>query len=127
MRIELAKQSEIRRIARLDRHVPLERLDRCIRNGEVFVLKTDGFSENLSDQNDKRFVGGCLGTVCAATAFDRESAFPRGCQCAGFGAMAICGALGKALRTDAQRAAIYAGAEGEIQPPHSDTGGVGNV
>ena len=37
--IELARRKDRKRIAELDRHIPPLRLDECIRNGQVYVLR----------------------------------------------------------------------------------------
>ena len=39
MMIELARRKDRKRIAELDRHIPPLRLDECIRNGQVYVLR----------------------------------------------------------------------------------------
>ena len=39
MIIELAGSKDIQTIAKLDSHIPLSRLEDCIRNGQLYVLK----------------------------------------------------------------------------------------
>ena len=45
MLIECAKENELQAIARLDAHVPPVRLEECVRNGQVYVLKDDFASD----------------------------------------------------------------------------------
>ena len=39
MKIELAKTQDLQEIIRLDRHVPAERLEACVQNGQVYLLR----------------------------------------------------------------------------------------
>ena len=41
MIIELAQNKDKQKIAKLDRHIPSQRLGECIGNGQVYVLKDD--------------------------------------------------------------------------------------
>ena len=49
MIIELAQGKDKQKIAKLDRHIPLLRLEECIGNGQVYVLKDDSIDN--ADQN----------------------------------------------------------------------------
>ena len=59
MKTELADICEIGEIAELDCHIPRERLEECIRNGQVYVLK-DNFAETDYAKGSSGFVAGVL-------------------------------------------------------------------
>ena len=53
MMIELAQGKDKQEIARLDSHIPSSRLDECIGNGQVYVLKDDSIKNGGQNHREK--------------------------------------------------------------------------
>ena len=60
MIIELAKSKDKQKIVKLDSHIPSSRLDECIRNGQVYVLRDDSIKNGGQNHRVKDLVVGVL-------------------------------------------------------------------